>query len=99
LLKQGPKLKTLCGVLSTLPFLCGFRFQQFRQRFFGVIGDDQHFLFWSRFSFLAGRNIDYLAIHHYYGRRELGGDPLNLMARPLAFERFYTVSIIVLRTK
>ena len=38
----------------------------------------------------AGRNIDYLAIHHYYGRRELRGDPLNLMARPLSFEHFYT---------
>lgn len=38
----------------------------------------------------AGRNIDYLAIHHYYGRNEMHGDPLNLMARPLFFERFYT---------
>jgi len=37
----------------------------------------------------AGADIDYLAIHHYYGRRELHGDPLNLMARPLYFERFY----------
>lgn len=37
----------------------------------------------------AGRNIDYLAIHHYYGRREMRGEPLNLMARPLFFERFY----------
>ena len=37
----------------------------------------------------AGRNIDYLAIHHYYGRREMKGDPANLMARPLFFERFY----------
>jgi alpha-N-arabinofuranosidase len=37
----------------------------------------------------AGRNIDYLAIHHYYGRREMRGDPLNLIARPLYFERFY----------
>ncbi|HEV3468249.1 MAG TPA: alpha-L-arabinofuranosidase C-terminal domain-containing protein, partial [Pyrinomonadaceae bacterium] len=37
----------------------------------------------------AGRQIDYLAIHHYYGRRDLGGDPLNLLARPLFFERFY----------
>ena len=37
----------------------------------------------------AGHNIDYLAIHHYYGRREMQGDPLNLMARPLFFERFY----------
>jgi alpha-N-arabinofuranosidase len=38
----------------------------------------------------AGRNIDYLAIHHYYGRREMRGDLANLMARPLYFEHFYT---------
>ncbi|HEX3187095.1 MAG TPA: alpha-L-arabinofuranosidase C-terminal domain-containing protein, partial [Pyrinomonadaceae bacterium] len=37
----------------------------------------------------AGRNVDYLAIHHYYGRREMRGDRLNLMARPLFFEAFY----------
>jgi alpha-N-arabinofuranosidase len=37
----------------------------------------------------AGANIDYLAIHHYYGRRELHGDASNLMARPLHLERFY----------
>ena len=37
----------------------------------------------------AGSKIDYLAIHHYYGRREAGNDPLNLMARPL----FFSVSI------
>lgn len=37
----------------------------------------------------AGRNIDYLAIHHYYGRKEMQGDPLNLMARPLVLEGFY----------
>ena len=37
----------------------------------------------------AGRDIDYLAIHHYYGRSEMRGDPLNLMARPLFLERFY----------
>lgn len=37
----------------------------------------------------AGDNIDYFAIHHYYGRGQLHGDPLNLMARPLFFERFY----------
>jgi alpha-L-arabinofuranosidase len=37
----------------------------------------------------AGENIDYLAIHHYYGRSETAGDPLNLMARPLFLERFY----------
>jgi alpha-N-arabinofuranosidase len=37
----------------------------------------------------AGHNIDYLAIHHYYGRSEMNGDPLNLMAHPLAIEHFY----------
>jgi alpha-L-arabinofuranosidase len=37
----------------------------------------------------AGQNIDYLAIHHYYGRREIAGEPLKLMARPLFFEHFY----------
>lgn len=37
----------------------------------------------------AGPNIDYLAIHHYYGRRESRGDTSNLMAQPLFFERFY----------
>jgi alpha-N-arabinofuranosidase len=34
---------------------------------------------------IAGRNIDYLAIHHYYG----GTTYPNLMARPLFFEKFY----------
>ncbi|HEX4951089.1 MAG TPA: alpha-L-arabinofuranosidase C-terminal domain-containing protein [Blastocatellia bacterium] len=33
--------------------------------------------------------IDYLAIHHYYGTREMQGDARNLMARPLYYERFY----------
>jgi alpha-N-arabinofuranosidase len=37
----------------------------------------------------SGARIDYLAIHHYYGRNDTKGDPLNLMARPLHFERFY----------
>jgi alpha-N-arabinofuranosidase len=37
----------------------------------------------------AGANIDYLAIHHYYGRREAGNDLSKLAARPLYFERFY----------
>jgi alpha-N-arabinofuranosidase len=37
----------------------------------------------------AGASIDYLAIHHYYGRHEARNDPLNLMARPLYFERYY----------
>ncbi|HYG80828.1 MAG TPA: alpha-L-arabinofuranosidase C-terminal domain-containing protein, partial [Pyrinomonadaceae bacterium] len=37
----------------------------------------------------AGDSIDYLAIHHYYSRNDTGGDALNLMARPLHYERFY----------
>jgi alpha-L-arabinofuranosidase len=37
----------------------------------------------------AGSQIDYLAIHHYYGAAEMGGDPSNLMAHALSYERFY----------
>lgn len=37
----------------------------------------------------AGAHIDYLAIHHYYGLKEMRGDALNLMARPLHYEKFY----------
>jgi alpha-N-arabinofuranosidase len=37
----------------------------------------------------AGTNLDYLAIHHYYGISEMRGDLLNLMAHPLAYEAFY----------
>src|SRR5262249_42241877 len=37
----------------------------------------------------AGAVVDLLAIHHYYGLREMAGDPRNLMARPLAYEDFY----------
>ncbi|HEX8773895.1 MAG TPA: alpha-L-arabinofuranosidase C-terminal domain-containing protein [Pyrinomonadaceae bacterium] len=37
----------------------------------------------------SGARIDYLAIHHYYGRNDTKGDPLNLMARPFHYERFY----------
>ena len=33
--------------------------------------------------------VDYLAIHHYYGRRAMENDLRNLMARPLHYERFY----------
>jgi alpha-N-arabinofuranosidase len=45
----------------------------------------------------AGEAIDHLAIHHYYGRKEMGGDPGNLMARPLHYERFYREVEKVLR--
>jgi alpha-L-arabinofuranosidase len=37
----------------------------------------------------AGAHIDYLAIHHYYGRKEMDGDLTNLMARPLFYEKLY----------
>jgi alpha-L-arabinofuranosidase len=37
----------------------------------------------------VGRYIDYLAIHHYYGRTPMAGDVRNLMARPLFYEKFY----------
>jgi len=53
-----------------------------------AVGDND--LSWNRTVLkLAGANIDYLAIHHYYGRNEMAGDALNLMARPLYYERFY----------
>jgi alpha-N-arabinofuranosidase len=45
----------------------------------------------------AGSQIDYLAIHHYYGRNEIKGDPLNLMARPLFYEKFYKQVAALLR--
>ena len=38
---------------------------------------------------IAGKNIDYLSIHHYYGQKEMKGDPNNLRARPLHYEHFY----------
>jgi alpha-N-arabinofuranosidase len=37
----------------------------------------------------ARERIDFLAIHHYSGRRDMKGDPRNLLARPLHYERFY----------
>ena len=53
-----------------------------------AVGDND--LSWNRTVLReAGPNIDYLAIHHYYGRREMQGDPLNLFAHPLFLEGFY----------
>ncbi|HXE81191.1 MAG TPA: alpha-L-arabinofuranosidase C-terminal domain-containing protein [Vicinamibacterales bacterium] len=37
----------------------------------------------------AGGEIDFLAIHHYYGTLEKEREFANLMARPLFYERFY----------
>ena len=45
----------------------------------------------------AGSQIDYLAIHHYYGAAETGGDSSNLMAHPLSYERFYKQVAEVIR--
>ena len=39
---------------------------------------------------MSGADIDYLAIHHYYGRREIAGDFGNLLARPIFYQNFYT---------
>jgi alpha-L-arabinofuranosidase len=53
-----------------------------------AVGDNN--MSWNRTVLrLAGADIDYLAIHHYYGTAEMQGDPLNLMAHPLFYERFY----------
>lgn len=37
----------------------------------------------------AGERFDYLAVHHYYGRRDMQGDLKKLLARPLHYEDFY----------
>ena len=39
---------------------------------------------------MAGADVDYLAIHHYYGRKEIAGDYKNLLARPIFYQNFYT---------
>lgn len=46
----------------------------------------------------AGSSIDFLAIHHYYGGREMGGDVLNLMAHPLHYETYYRQVAEMIRT-
>jgi alpha-L-arabinofuranosidase len=56
-------------------------------RLIGVGDNDMN---WNRTVLKAsGTAIEYLAIHHYYGAREMKGDPRNLMACPLHYERFY----------
>jgi alpha-N-arabinofuranosidase len=37
----------------------------------------------------VGRDVDYLAVHHYYGFDSTQRDLRHLMARPLGYERFY----------
>jgi alpha-L-arabinofuranosidase len=53
-----------------------------------AVGDND--LNWDRAVLkIAGQKLDNLALHHYYGLAEMKGDPLNLMAHPLAYEPFY----------
>jgi len=55
-----------------------------------LIGVGDNDMEWNRTVLrVAGGSLDYLAIHHYYGRKALAGDPRNLMARPLFYEGFY----------
>lgn len=55
-----------------------------------LIGVGDNSMNWNRTVLKAsGSHIDYLAVHHYYGQREMKGDVKNLMARPLHYERFY----------
>lgn len=55
-----------------------------------IIASGDNNLEWNRTVLkIAGKNIDYLAIHHYYGLSEEKGDANNLRARPLFYERFY----------
>jgi alpha-N-arabinofuranosidase len=55
-----------------------------------IIATGDNDLNWNRTVLkIAGRNIDYLSVHHYYGDKEMKGDINNLWARPLHYERFY----------
>lgn len=55
-----------------------------------IIASGDNNLDWNRTVLtLAGKNIDYLAVHHYYGEREMKGDLHNLSAHPLHYEAFY----------
>ncbi len=53
-----------------------------------AVGDND--MAWNRTVLgLGDQRLDYLALHHYYSRRDMNGDLRNLMARPLYYERFY----------
>lgn len=52
-----------------------------------AVGDND--MTWNRTVLGSGERIDFLAIHHYYSRKEMDGDLRNLLARPLRYERFY----------
>ena len=55
---------------------------------FIAVGDND--ISWDRTLLRAvGRDVDYLAIHHYFGFDSTQRDPRTLMAHPLFYERFY----------
>lgn len=55
-----------------------------------IIATGDNSLEWNRTVLtIAGKNIDYLSVHHYYGPAEMKGDANNLRARPLHYEQFY----------
>lgn len=55
-----------------------------------IIATGDNSLDWNRTILkIAGKNIDYLSVHHYYGPAEMKGDANNLRARPLYYEHFY----------
>ena len=55
-----------------------------------IIATGDNNLEWNRTVLtIAGKNIDYLSVHHYYGDAESKGDSHNLWVRPLHYERFY----------
>ena len=55
---------------------------------FIAVGDND--MAWNRTVLRAvGRDVDYLAIHHYFGFDTAQRDPRALMPRPLHYERFY----------
>jgi alpha-N-arabinofuranosidase len=55
-----------------------------------IIATGDNNLEWNRTVLtIAGKNIDYLSVHHYYGDAESKGDVNNLWSRSLHYERFY----------
>lgn len=61
-----------------------------------AVGDND--MAWNRTVLASGsERLDYLAIHHYYSRRDMDGDLANLMARPLHYERWYAEVDALLR--
>jgi alpha-N-arabinofuranosidase len=52
-----------------------------------AVGDND--MAWNRTVVERGAPTQYLAIHHYVGRRDTKGDTRQLLARPLQYERFY----------